>query len=321
VTADQINATRAEHVVHFYRTDDGPADRAAAYLEAALATGGVAIAIATGPHLRAIGRHLSAIGVDRQGAIEDGRLVLLDASETLAKLTTDGRVDRRAFDRVVGNTLRAACGRARAVRAYGEMVDLLWQVGNIPGAIELEKVWNELIAELRFGLLCAYQSGAVAAPEHEHALREVCELHSSVSSDPGAEPIAGSDPAASREVTCEFQPDAGAPRAARRFVEDTLQRWGHDDSVVTDVRLLTSELVTNAVIHTRSPFSVSISWQPTKLRLAVHDQSATEPVLAEWSIHGPTGGRGLLIVEALADDWGFAMTPHGKTVWAELSER
>jgi anti-sigma regulatory factor (Ser/Thr protein kinase) len=301
VTVDQINLTGGDHAVHFYRADDELADRAAAYLEGALRAGGVAIAIATAPHLGAVRDKLADLGVEAQTAIKAGRLILLDAHATLAKLMIEGRVDRASFDRVIGSTVRAAGERSSAVRAYGEMVDVLWQDGDIPGAIELERLWNELLAGVRFTLLCAYRSEAVAAPEQDGSLTAVCQLHSSVSR--------------------EFKPDDHAPIAARRFLEDALRRWGHGEAVVEDARLLISELVTNAVIHARSVFSVSIaSWQ-RKLRLEVHDRSLAIPTAVRRSPDAQRGGRGLQIVAALADDWGVVRTPHGKTVWAELSQR
>lgn len=316
MTADQLNLTGGEHAVHFYRADAELTDLGANYLDGALGSGGVAIAIATGAHLRGIRHKLVALGVDIQRALEDGRLILLDAETTLGKLISGGQVDRAAFGRVVGSVIRSAGRRGSAVRAYGEMVDLLWQAGDIAGAIELERLWNELMARTRFALLCAYQSEAVAAPGHDHALRAVCQLHSAVSSASGADPFAVSG--LSREVAAEFEPEANAPRAARRFVEDVLRDWGHDGLAVNDARLLVSELVTNAVLHTRSPFSVSVASGPSKLRLAVHDRTTALPMPGERPSDARTG-RGLRIVAAVADDWGVATTSDGKTVWADLS--
>jgi anti-sigma regulatory factor (Ser/Thr protein kinase) len=98
-----------------------------------------------------------------------------------------------------------------------------------------------------------------------------------------------------------------------------LRLWGHDGSVIDDARLLISELVTNAVNHTRSPFSVSIAADSPKVRVAVRDTSSAVPVSRGRSEDAPNGGRGLQIVTALADDWGVVRNPLGKTVWAELS--
>jgi hypothetical protein len=164
VITEQLNGGRGDHLVHFYRTDGELAARVGAYLAEALDARGAAIAIASEPHLVATTHELEALGVDVQDATERGRLILLDARATLDKLLIEGQVDREAFEREVGSTVRAVRQRHCVVRAYGEMVDLLWQDGDIPGAIELEGVWNELMGGLQFTLLCAYQSAAVAAP-------------------------------------------------------------------------------------------------------------------------------------------------------------
>lgn len=298
---EQINGGRGAHLVHFYEADQELADTVAGYLKQSLVAGGGAIAIATEAHLRAIRQELASAGVDVRAAIEDQRLILLDAQGTLSKLLVRGQIDRDAFERVVGRTVRAACQRHSVIRAYGEMVDLLWQDGDIPGAIELETVWNELMAGLRFTLLCAYHSEAVSSPEHDDALRTMCQLHSS------------------HQTSRDFQPDHTAPGAARRFIAQALRHWGHDGSVIDDARLVISELVSNAVRHTRSPFSVSITSDSPKLRIAVHDASSSVPVTGQRSEDAPAGGRGLQIVAALADDWGVERTPSGKVVWADLS--
>jgi anti-sigma regulatory factor (Ser/Thr protein kinase) len=301
VITEQRNGGLGDHLVHFYSADDELADRAGAYLTEALEAGGVAIAIASEPHLLAIGETLAAAGVDTEAAREDERLILLDARATLEKLVVEGQVDREAFDREVGSRVRAAVQRHPVVRAYGEMVDLLWQDGDIPEAIELEAVWNELMAKVPFTLLCAYRSEAVEGPDHEDALRVVCQLHSS------------------HETSRAFEAELTSPGAARLFVKEALRHWGQEESVIEDARLLISELAANAVIHTQSPFSVSIASEPSRLRLAVHDRSNAVPTTIGRSEDAPAGGRGLQIVAAVADDWGVVTNPLGKTVWAELT--
>jgi hypothetical protein len=80
---------------------------------------------------------------------------MLDARQTMAKFMTGARPDARLFVDVMGETItRLVRGReGTPVRAYGEMVDLLWQDGNTDGAIELERLWNELATRYHFSLL------------------------------------------------------------------------------------------------------------------------------------------------------------------------
>lgn len=298
------------HAVHFYRDGAELAKTVGARLRGGLGRGGIAVVIATPPHARAFVTELERADVDVDEAVDAGRLILRDAHATLAELIVDGRISREAFDRHVGGQLRMAISGGADVQAYGEMVDLLWQAGDIPAALELEGLWNELVAELGFQLLCGYRSELVTAPEHRDRLREICHLHSEVSSAAGAAIDL-------HEVSRRFEPEELAPAVARRFAVEVLQRWGHPDTRIEDARLVLSELVANAVIHARSPMSVSIRSERHTVRLAVHDDSPIEPTPRPVD-PSALSGRGLQIVGALSSSWGVDATPVGKTVWAEL---
>ena len=112
----------------------------------------------------------------------------------------------------------------------------------------------------------------------------------------------------------EAQPQSAA--SARRFVDETLRRWQCDE-LFDVVGLLTSELVTNAILHAHSEIELSVSMMPDAIRIDVLDHSADLPsprVAAEED----TSGRGLGLVEALATAWGVDERPGGKSVWFEL---
>jgi anti-sigma regulatory factor (Ser/Thr protein kinase) len=260
---------------------------------------------------------LGEAGVSVESALESARLILVDARATLAKLIVHGEVNAEAFEREVGTVLRAAGRNGSPVRVYGEMVDLLWQRGEITATIELERLWNELIAELQFSLVCAYHTAAIGPPEHQHALRQICQLHSAVSSAPGSGLTPAPEAEAHSESSRAFQPHHDAPRAARRFLEATLQDCGHSRTLIDDARLVISELVTNAVMHARSPLSISIRSEQSRVRLAVHDNNPPKPIPRPTTPAAiPT--HGLQIVATLASSWGVEPTRCGKTVWAEL---
>ena len=91
-----------------------------------------------------------------------------------------------------------------------------------------------------------------------------------------------------------------------------------DDATETAI-LLTSELVTNALTHGESPVTVAVSWSVEQLRVEVHDRSRYLP--APWPVRiavDDEAGRGLLLVDTLATDWGFYRTPGGKAVYFTL---
>jgi anti-sigma regulatory factor (Ser/Thr protein kinase) len=91
------------------------------------------------------------------------------------------------------------------------------------------------------------------------------------------------------------------------------------DAAVDIVTLLTSELVTNAILHARTPVQLGIVVDVDRALVAVADRAPAEAALRaeEWSRDRP-GGRGLALVAEMSDDWGTSTYVGGKTVWFVL---
>jgi anti-sigma regulatory factor (Ser/Thr protein kinase) len=102
---------------------------------------------------------------------------------------------------------------------------------------------------------------------------------------------------------------------ARALVERTLD--GCPPSVVADALLLTSELVSNVVLHAATPFELEVGKDGACVRVVVRDGSTNPPVVHEPA-PDETGGRGLLLVHTLSTRWGYEATKQGKSVWFEL---
>ena len=118
----------------------------------------------------------------------------------------------------------------------------------------------------------------------------------------------------------EFAPGLLSARHARTFVADQL-RTHRLDYLVEDATLVVSELVTNAVLHARTHLVVAIAGLPPGVRLAVHDNSGTLPVLGHAEADH-TSGRGMTIVDSCATDWGTDRDAQGhKSVWATFATR
>jgi anti-sigma regulatory factor (Ser/Thr protein kinase) len=109
--------------------------------------------------------------------------------------------------------------------------------------------------------------------------------------------------------------DARSVAAARRLLRTALD--GHRSAAVEDALLMISELVTNAVRHAQDVVLVLVTIHHDTLRVDVSDNNPTMPVAPEPEHHA-TRGRGLRIVQALADRWGIAPTADGKTIWFEI---
>ncbi len=152
-------AEPTEHVVQLYGGDDQLlTDNVTRYLAEGLKRGDGLLVIATPEHREAIIRRLSEDEPRARGAMESGRLVLLDARETLDSFMVEEQPDWALFERTMSGLcqeLRARAGRS-GIRAFGEMVGLLWVEGAYSAAIRLEEYWNRVLQANAICLFCAY---------------------------------------------------------------------------------------------------------------------------------------------------------------------
>jgi hypothetical protein len=147
-----------EHVVQLYGDDDRLLTRnVGRFLGEGLKRGDGLLVIATPEHRTTLSGQLRAEGGYPKAVLE-GRLVFLDAASTLARFMVEGSPDSDLFERVVGDALRGVQQRAvhSGVRAYGEMVGILWKAGDYAAAIHLEELWNGLLKASDVSLFCAY---------------------------------------------------------------------------------------------------------------------------------------------------------------------
>jgi anti-sigma regulatory factor (Ser/Thr protein kinase) len=107
-------------------------------------------------------------------------------------------------------------------------------------------------------------------------------------------------------------------RAARRFVLSHCVALELTEERCDDALLLASELVTNAVLHGRSEVGLEVTADDDRLRVSVHDENSRHPVPVSED-PAALDGRGLALVDALAEQWGVEDLPMGKAVWFELS--
>jgi DcmR-like sensory protein/histidine kinase-like protein len=304
VTGSLPDAGPRDHVVCFYQDDADLAGKVAGYLRGALRDGGVAIVIATRGHRESFRERLTASGVDLAAGIGSGAYLELDAGDTLRRLMAGGTVDPARFDAAVASVIRAAAGAGRPVRAYGEMVALLWDAGLAGAAIELEGMWNDLGHTEAFSLFCGYPLDSVADPAQAHALAQVCGQHASVL-EPASPVQARAFPASPASVT-----------SARHFVTRTLRQW-RAEAPLADAALAVTELAANAVLHARSDFTVTLLATGATVRIAVRDSAPLPPgtsSLPARPLHG------LDAIAAMALRWGVEpLGAAGKLVWCELA--
>ena len=112
-----------------------------------------------------------------------------------------------------------------------------------------------------------------------------------------------------------FDPNSASEGKSRACVQSVLEQHEH---LMDDIALATSELVANAVVHAQSDLHVVVELWQHMIRIGVVDASPAPPVLQNPDTTSE-GGRGLFIVDAIADTWGFDYVPSGKCVWAGFS--
>ena len=120
-----------------------------------------------------------------------------------------------------------------------------------------------------------------------------------------------------RRAAWRLRASARSVPEARRNITTTLREWGLDGMVDT-ARLLTSELVTNAVLHARTEMTLTVEEQGRGVRIGVTDSSPVSPALRHHSATATTG-RGLRLLNQLADAWSVTADNGGKTVWFSLT--
>ena len=308
-----------DHGVTFYDHDGEAIGAIARYIADGLSAGDRVIVIATKWHVAVLDDLLQLRGFNLVKERSTGCYLTLDAVQTLRLFMVDGSPDRASFTSHVGGIVDAAGRGGTAVRAFGEMVALLWDNGNVAAALELEALWNELAKRHVFSLLCAYPTQVLDSASLA-AISSVCGLHSDV--DPPLRYTAITDWSLSLEVGREsevFLPVAESVVAARNFVAGVLERWG-EEQVSWDAALVTTELATNAAIGGRSPFRVAIDRGGGVVRIAVEDVAPGQPQRRN-ATPDDSHGRGVHIVESLARRWGCDRFGEGKIVWAELGQQ
>jgi signal transduction histidine kinase/CheY-like chemotaxis protein len=172
----------SSHLVQFYENDAYLVDSVSRVIAKALEDGEGAVIIATPAHREALEERLETRGLDIPSLCQQGRLVILDASETLAKLTLDDHPDAARFDEVIATTIANtnAASPHHFTRAFGEMVALLWAEGKRDAALQLEALWNGLNQRLGFSLVCGYPLNSFSTALDGDYLAKVCAEHSHV---------------------------------------------------------------------------------------------------------------------------------------------
>lgn len=140
------------------------------------------MAIATPRNTAGILAYLDSMGCETQARVQDGTLVVHDSAQMLARFSNKDVIDAERFHRIVGCEMREAVERAgqAPVRAFGDMVGILWQREERRAAIDLERLWIGLQRELGFALFCAYPIDVFGRDFCADEVSEIFDTHTHV---------------------------------------------------------------------------------------------------------------------------------------------
>ena len=140
-------STAHRHIVQFYENEAFLIEKLAEYLIPGLELGEMGLVIAAPERRQALVRALAGAGMRPESLEMKGLLVLLDARETLDRFLVEDRLDEARFRKVFDGLVERAHGKP--IRAFGEMVALLWAEGREEAAVQLEDLWEAALARSR----------------------------------------------------------------------------------------------------------------------------------------------------------------------------
>ena len=178
--SDWSNMSEDDHFVQFYESDGFLLNSLTGFIGTAIHKGVPAVVVATKAHRDGLEELLRANGVDVTTALSSGKFVSIDAEETLSKFMIDGLPQPQRFNEVLGGLITSVTDGRSRIRAFGEMVAVLWAEGNHEGALRLEELWNDLQKAHSFSLFCAYPMNGFGSEKFTGPHDGVCTVHSRV---------------------------------------------------------------------------------------------------------------------------------------------
>src|ERR1043165_9664486 len=145
------------HVVQIYENDEVFLDLLSGFTSGGIRAGESVIVIATQGHLKGLENRLTKSGLSVSGLTANNQYIPLNEEEALSKFMVNDWPDENLFNHEVSALIEKSKGKnRRRVRAFGEMVAILWEQGQVGATIRLEQLWNKFCENEAFSLFCAY---------------------------------------------------------------------------------------------------------------------------------------------------------------------
>jgi hypothetical protein len=174
------DASPHDHIVQLYQDQDFLNSAVCRFIGAGLANGEGIILFPTLTHWVAFRQRLEAEGVDVHAARERGQLTVVDANEFLPRLLLGTMPDPHVFNAVIGDIFREARARGsyQKVRAWGELVNVLWERGEVAASMNLEDLFDQLNKKIGIAMFCSYLMDNFNGDVHAHMLPRLGTNHS-----------------------------------------------------------------------------------------------------------------------------------------------
>lgn len=166
-----------EHVVQIYEDDEVFLDLLSGFVSGGVTAGDAVIVIATTAHLTGLNERLDRLGFSISHLISKKQFFPLDAEKTLSRFMINDWPDENLFNRTVSELLVNARVNGRQVRAFGEMVAILWAKGHVGATVRLEHLWSKFCENEAFCLFCAYPQSGFTQDASESVMH-ICGAHS-----------------------------------------------------------------------------------------------------------------------------------------------
>lgn len=168
-----------DHIVQFYEEDNHFLNTLEGFVGSGFLLGDSVIIIATATHLESLNERLRRQNFDLDHLIKSHRYFPLDANETLSKFMVNNWPDEELFEKYISSLIAVASKDNKKVRAFGEMVAVLWAQGLNGATVQLEFLWHNLHNTKPFCLYCAYPKNGFTQCKNE-SVDSICNIHSKI---------------------------------------------------------------------------------------------------------------------------------------------
>ena len=169
-----------DHLVQIYEDDEVVLDSLEGFVDSGLKIGDGVIVIAAPDHLTALNTRLIKQGYNLNQLRSTHQYIPIDAYEALSKFMINAWPDQLLFMKMVEGIIALARGNnIRRVRAYGEMVAILWAQGHNGATVQLEHLWNRVCQKEAFCLFCAYPKSGFTQDANT-SIQHICSTHTKI---------------------------------------------------------------------------------------------------------------------------------------------